>query len=131
MDHRLDQVIGPAAVTALVDGYRRRLERLDLLPTEAAQALAADAHRRACVYVLAAPGQFWRARSGGTAAVERMEVLAVTDDHLAGHLAFARSDEGALLVVPLDRLDSAYRLECWPADPDGGPGRRSGPPVPG
>ncbi|MFE9566504.1 hypothetical protein ACFYM0_36030 [Streptomyces sp. NPDC006487] len=132
MNSRIDLVVGGMRAAELVNAYRGRLERLDLLPPQAALNVACYAYAAGCVHLLAAPGQTWTRPAaedeGGAGCVdgpatEELLVMEVENSE-SGHFAVCREPCGIIAKVPLEELGSGYALAHWPKDSDvAGPAR--------
>ncbi|MGP3690505.1 hypothetical protein ACTVZO_38405 [Streptomyces sp. IBSNAI002] len=117
--------MGGVRAAELVNAYRARLERLDLLPPSAALEVACYAFASGCVHLLVAPGQVWvrsaaeaAARTGGGAPdADELLVLEVENDE-SGHFAVCREPCGIVARVPLGELGRSFELARWPQDLD-------------
>ncbi|MCX4781819.1 hypothetical protein [Streptomyces sp. NBC_01264] len=121
MGSRIDLVVGGVRAAELVNAYRERLERLDLLPPSAALEVACYAYASGCVHLLVAPGQAWvrstAVDDGDGPDAKELLVLEVENSE-AGHFAVCREPCGIVARVPLDALGRNFELSRWPQDQD-------------
>ncbi|MFI8105903.1 hypothetical protein [Streptomyces sp. NPDC086023] len=123
MSSRIDLVVGGVRAAELVNAYRERLERLDLLSPHAALNVACYAYASGCVHVLAAPGQVWiRDEDGGRPddpEAAELHVLEIGNTE-SGHFALCREPCGIEVRVPLEQLGRGYALARWPQEDGSG-----------
>ncbi|MGW6262995.1 hypothetical protein [Streptomyces sp. NPDC055085] len=122
MSAHIDDVVGPIRAAELINAYRQRLCREDLLSDRAALCVACTAYAWACVYVIAAPGQVWESLDGSH---EQLTILGMDIDPERGYLALCHSACGLDETIPLDKLDARYNLSAWPGTDDN-PGEDEG-----
>ncbi|MFJ6637101.1 hypothetical protein ACIQMR_38210 [Streptomyces sp. NPDC091376] len=122
MSFRIDLVVGGVRAAELVNEYRGRLQEWDLLPDEAALAVACTAYADGYVHVVAAVGQIWESVGEGEGAPpHQIRIVEIGITPGGDHFAEVRMLCGISACVSLDDLGLRYRLVRWPQGALSGP----------
>ncbi|MER7578089.1 hypothetical protein [Streptomyces sp. NPDC126514] len=111
---RFDRVVGSVRAAELINSYRKRLEREDLLTTQAALHVACIAYATGNIYTVIAPGQIWELMDADETFPAELTVVWVEEDCRLGKDAMCREGGGTLVRTSLTVLDESYRLVAWP-----------------
>ncbi|MEU9256509.1 hypothetical protein AB0D66_32485 [Streptomyces sp. NPDC048270] len=111
---RIDLVVGAVRAAELINDYRERLQREDLLSDEAALAIACTSFSSGNVYTMTVAGQVWR-RIGDDGELPREVVVLGTELHCTtGWVARCRDMVGIEVNMNFTVLDAEYDLVRWP-----------------
>ncbi|WP_406191654.1 MULTISPECIES: hypothetical protein [unclassified Streptomyces] len=115
MISRFDLVVGSVRAAELINSYRERLEREDLLSNQTALNVACIAYATGNIYTVIAPGQIWELIDAADETFPaELTVVGVEEDCRHGKAAVCRDRGGTLVRTSLTVLDEKYRLVAWP-----------------